>query len=121
MDLKQQPDGSLIGTSRCPADTQACPRCGHFFSPAVDGKCPSCTLTEALEVSRAQANESHRRAEALYQRCESLESTVRQHEHTISKMNVAEAQLRAEIENERDAHLEHLETIIVRIAAGARK
>lgn len=120
MDLKQQPDGTLIGRSSCPSDTSACPRCGHFFSQGVDGRCPTCAANEATETARQQATEAHRRAETHYQRAEAAESTVRQHEHTIRQLKERIEQLEGEVRDERETHLEHLETIIVRIA-GARK
>jgi hypothetical protein len=118
MDLKVTSTGDIIGRSAAPHDVQACPACGHFFSPAINAVCTVCSARKDLESARADLLAQRNRAELFYQKSEAALSDLRVAQNTIGELNTRVAELRSARESAREAHLEHLETIIVRIATG---
>lgn len=108
-------DESLNRRHSAPSDVGACPVCGNFRSPSVSVHCAARGEITRLRESLTKVTN---RADALYQEKESTLSDLWAANRKITEANERIAELKSALENERDAHLEHLETIIVRIATG---
>jgi hypothetical protein len=61
----------------CPPDTQACPACGHFFSPRIEVRCVVCQEREKSRLAEEASKVHVERASVLAREVDNLRDRVR--------------------------------------------